>query len=252
MQAEAASSQSGRSEEEARLWRAFKDEGSASAREQLFSRYTGLARRIARRHFRDRDDRTLEFPDLCQLAYAGLLEAVDRYDSDYGVSFARFAGSRISGSILDGIRHASEKHEQLAFRQRVRRERSKSLAGEDVDALTSSEALERLVDAAVGLALGFMLEGADIYVPDGAVDRRPNAYESAAWRELVRKVLAKVETLPERERLIIHQHYLEGVDFDHLGALLAVSKGRVSQLHRSALNRLKAQLHGPDPFIMEP
>jgi len=251
MQAEAVSSQKRRSDQEAQLWRSFKDQGSSSAREQLFSLYTGLARRIARRHFRDRDDRTLEFPDLCQLAYAGLLEAIDRYDPDYGVSFARFAGSRISGSIVDGLRHASEKHEQIAFRQRMRRDRSKSLAGEDAEALTSSEALDRLVDAAVGLALGFMLEGADIYVPDGAADHRPNAYESAAWRELVRKTMAKIETLPERERLIIRQHYLEGVDFEQLGALLGVSKGRISQLHRSALQRLKTRLNHAGQFGLE-
>jgi hypothetical protein len=64
--------------------------------------------RVARRHFRDRNNRTIEFPDLCQLAFAGLLEAIDRFDPDYGVSFSHFAERRITGSVLDGVLHASD------------------------------------------------------------------------------------------------------------------------------------------------
>jgi len=251
MQGETPLSASERAEREAALWLAFKGEGSAAARERLFTLYSPLARRIAGRQYRDRSDRTIEFPDLCQLAYAGLLEAIDRFDPAIGVSFAHYAERRIVGSVVDGLRHASERHEQVAFRQRVRRERAKSLVGEDASSLAPAEALDRLIDAAVGLALGFMLEGTDIYVPDDAVESRTSAYDSVAWKELVRSVIAEIEALPEREALIVRQHYLEGVDFDHLGALLGVSKGRVSQLHRAALGRLKVQLSRPGQFSLE-
>jgi RNA polymerase sigma factor for flagellar operon FliA len=240
-----------RTRQEAGLWRSLKHEGSAGAREQLFGLYTGLARRIARHHLRHPGDHTIEYPDLCQLAYAGLLEAIDRFDPTHGVSFAHYAERRITGSVLDGLQHASELHEQLSFRQRMRRERAKSLAGEDASTLSSTEALDRLAEAAVGLALGFMLEGTDVYVPEGTPDHQANAYESVAWTELLRRVLAEIQHLPERERLIIRQHYLEGVDFDRLGALLHLSKGRISQLHRSALARLKDQLNRAGQFSLE-
>ena len=233
------------------MWRAVREAGAADAREQLFELYTGLARRIASHHFRQAENRTIEFADLRQLAYAGLLEAIDRFDPAYGVSFARYAERRITGSVLDGLQHASEMHEQQTFRQRMRRERAHSLAGEGVDAMSAVDALDRLVEAAVGLAIGFMLEGDDTYVPDGATDRRPNAYQSTAWRELVRKALLEVNDLPERERLIIRQHYLEGVDFDRLGELLRLSKGRISQLHRAALARLRTRLNQGGQFGLE-
>lgn len=251
MQVEASPSKSARHDREMSLWRAFKDEGSAEAREHLFALYIGLARRLARRHFLDRNNRTIEFADLCQLAYAGLLEAIDRFDPAFGVGFGHYAGRRIAGSIVDGVRRASEVHEQMSFRSRVRRERSKSLAGDNINDLSSAEALDRLVEAAVGVALGFMLEGTDILMPEGAADRSVNAYESLAWKEAFSRAVAEVDELPERERLIIRQHYFHGIDFEHIGSLMRVSKGRVSQLHRAALMRMKKRLNSNGQFSLE-
>ena len=48
--------------------------------------------------------------------------------------------------------------------------------------------------------------------------------------------------LPARERDILRHHYIDGVGFDQLAVLLGVSKGRVSQLHRSALDLLRKRL----------
>jgi RNA polymerase sigma factor for flagellar operon FliA len=238
-------------EKEAALWAALKGVGAAAAREQLFSLHAKFARRVAKRHFLDRSGTGVELPDLCQMAYAGLLEAIDRFNPELGVHFEYFAERRIAGSILDGLRRTSEVREQISFRNRVRRERAKSLSISSTDKLTSAQALEQLVDAAVGLALSFMLEGTDIFVAEHAPDPRSNAYESVAWREALGRVRSGIQSLPDRERLIIEQHYFGGLDFDRLGALLSVTKGRVSQLHKAALLRLRSQLHAVGQFNLE-
>ena len=82
-------------EDEAALWREYATGGSASARQKLFDLHHAFARRIAVKHFLDRKSGDIELADLCQLAFTGLLEALDRYDPDRGIPFRGFARRRM-------------------------------------------------------------------------------------------------------------------------------------------------------------
>ena len=238
--------------EEAVLWQAFKAQGSRAARERLFSSFADFARSIARRHHRERSRGDIEVSELYQYAYAGLLEALDRFDPTMGVPFRPFAAHRISGSILDGIPRLSEVREQLSWRHRVRRERLRSLV-EDMpqDAPTP---VEQLAELALGLALGFMLEGTGLFTEGDAEEARQRpaetAYDSLAWKEILAQLKVELGGLPERERSILHGHYLDGVPFDQLAQLHAITKARVSQLHRAALQLLRKRMRERGHFRM--
>jgi RNA polymerase sigma factor for flagellar operon FliA len=238
--------------EEAVLWRAFKQHGSRAARERLFSSYADFARSIARRHHRERSRGDIEVSELYQYAYAGLLEALDRFDPSLGVPFRPFAAHRISGSILDGIPRLSEVLEQVSWRYRVRRERLRSLAGDKPQDGISP--VEQLAELALGLALGFMLEGTGLFNEGDAEDAasRPveTAYDSLAWKETLAQLKTELEALPEREAIILRRHYLDDVPFDQLAALLSISKPRVSQLHRAALLLLRKRMRERGHFRM--
>lgn len=236
-------------DEEAQLWRATRS-GSAEAREALFSRYAAFARQIAARHFRDRTGGDLDLQEFRQLAYAGLLEAIDRFDPDRGVPFRGYAARRIAGSVLDGIAHVSELREQIAFRNRLRSDRVRSLAIRDADQLSSSDAMRALAEIATGLAIGFMLDSG-LMASEETADRAPSAYEGLAWKETVQRLRVALDELPDREQLIIRQHYLHGVAFDLIADLLGLSKGRVSQLHKGAIGRLRRRLAARPEFVFE-
>jgi len=241
--------------EEAALWKAFKEENSSLARQDLFTLHYPYARKVARRHFLDRRTGDIELADLYQLASAGLLEAIDHFDPDLGPPFRVYARRRVSGSVLDGIAKMSEVREQISFRNRVRSERVRSLTVEDAEFLPAADALDALIDIAVGLALGFMLEGTGLYAADEAVRNSPtpanNAYVSLAWKEAVSRVIGEGDALPAREQTVIRSHYLTGLNFDQIGALLGVTKGRVSQLHRAAIALLKKRLNRAGDFKLE-
>jgi RNA polymerase sigma factor for flagellar operon FliA len=237
--------------EEEVLWARLISERSPAARDELFSLHLPFARRLAKRHFKDRTGADIEFRDFCQLAYAGLLEAIDRFEPSRGVPFQAYAGRRISGSVLDGLSKMSELREQIASRKRIRSERARSLTPVDVESLSGPESLAALSELAVGLALGFMLEDTGAYAPDELGDARPNAYESLAWKETIGQLLDEVSGLPEREQTVIRRHYLEGLSFDQIANLLAISKGRVSQLHKAGLERLRRRLPGQIGFHLE-
>jgi RNA polymerase sigma factor for flagellar operon FliA len=54
-----------------------------------------------------------------------------------------------------------------------------------------------------------------------------------------------VSQLSEQQRLVIRHHYLQEIPFDEIAALMGVTRGRVSQLHRQGLTRLR-ELLGKD------
>jgi RNA polymerase sigma factor for flagellar operon FliA len=239
-------------QEEAMLWRAFKAHGSRAARERLFSFYADFARSIARRHHRERSRGDIEVSELYQYAYAGLLEALDRFDPGMGVPFRPFAAHRISGSILDGIPRLSEVLEQISWRHRVRRERVRSLTGEKTPEALAP--VEQLAELALGLALGFMLEGTGLFTEGDASEARQRpaetAYDSLAWKEMVWQLKAELSGMPERERSILERHYLDGMPFDQLAQLHAISKARISQIHRAALQLLRKRMRERGHFRM--
>lgn len=235
---------------EADLWTALKTHGSAKAREALFSRYTPLAIRIARSRMNRSGGSQIEIGDLRQLAYAGLLESIDRFDPARGAPFAAFAQARIDGSVVDGLSHMSEAREQAGFRKRVRAARAKSIAPANPSKLSADDALNALAEAAIGLAIGFMLDDTELVAGEDTPDRRPNAYDSLAWKEAVGRVVRAVDRLPERDRDMIRHHYFGGVEFEQIAKVLGLSKGRVSQLHRGALDRLRRELKAPPDFSL--
>jgi RNA polymerase sigma factor for flagellar operon FliA len=240
------------SEEEAALWTAFRATKSTEAREQLFAHYAGFAASVARRHMRD-GARDVEYGDLRQLAFVGLLEALERFDPSQGAPFRSYAAHRISGSIRDGIRRVSEYREQLSWRRRVRRERLKSLSNKPTDHASTADALEELAEIAVGLALGFMLEDTGLIHKQDAAEgsSSSNGYESLAWKEVIEHLHAEICTLTSREQSILRLHYLEGVGFDQLASMFSITKGRVSQLHKAALGQLRKRLRQHGHFRLQ-
>jgi RNA polymerase sigma factor for flagellar operon FliA len=243
--------QTERADVEAALWRELRHTGSTNARERLFSLHFDFARQIARRQWLDRRSGDVELQDLCQLAAAGLLETIDRYDPELGTPFTAYARRRIAGSVLDGLSKMSEVREQISFRNRTRAQRARSLAVPKADDLPAEEALRALTELAVGLAIGFMLDDAGVYVADGERDRRANAYDSLVWKETVGRLAAEVSRLPERERLIIRHHYMDGLTFEQIGAVLGLTKGRISQMHQTAIALLRKRLRNGGDFKLE-
>ena len=228
---------------EASLWRRLRFEAEGRCREPLFNLYVGLARRIALQHFRRRGSIRIERIDYEQFAYEGLLQAIDRFNPVRGVPFSAFAKRRIAGTIADGVARMSELDAQLSQRHRVEQERLRSLAARPEEPAPDT-ALEALGDVAVGLALGLILQGTRLMAAAGEADPGPSAYESLAWHDLQKRLAAAIDALPANEALVIRQHYENGLSFAQVAQLLDLSRGRISQLHRAAVERLRKHLGG--------
>ncbi|HEX4695787.1 sigma-70 family RNA polymerase sigma factor [Sphingomonas sp.] len=224
---------------EASLWRRARFEDDGRSRETLFNRYVVLARSIAARQFRWRRQ-PADRADAEHFAYEGLLQALDRFDPLQGVPFGAYARPRITGSVADGLSQMSDVEAQIGQRRRLRQERLRSLSPTERQ---PADPLAALADLAVDLALGLMLEGTGMLVEsEEGSDTRPSAYEGLAWHQTQVALADAIERLPDAENAVIRQHYHTGLSFAHVAELLRLSRGRVSQLHKSAVDRLRRRL----------
>lgn len=224
--------------------------GALEARQALFARYQPVARRIAWRFKRDRAATPVEIAELYQLASVGLLEAIDRFKPELEVPFRYYCTRRIAGALAEGLARLSEVSQQIGTRRRVERERLRSLRAEGKEPRSLDEKLELIGEIAAKLAVGIMLEDSVMYLADER-DPARSAYETAAWKQAVQRLVQALDTLPERDRKIVRLHYLESVPFEEISRLMGLSKGRISQLHKQALEAMHRRLSDMGNFRLE-
>lgn len=221
-------------------WTAWRGDGDARARERLIGHYQRQARITAAQLYGQHPYKVLEFDDYLQFATVGLIESLDRYDPDSGVRFESFSASRMRGAILDGIRRSSDVQEQISARRRIAAERVEALApageGGGVDKLFAD-----LADVAVGLAIGFVLDGTGMYQAEEGTGGE-SMYRAVELAQLARQLRSLVRSLPANQREVVTGHYLQQLSFSEVAERLQLSRGRVAQLHKEALDKLRQML----------
>lgn len=222
--------------DERELWDRWQLSRDMAARDALIAKYSPWSRMVARDVYVRVHALANAWPDCAQNALVGLLEAINRFDPSRGILFQTYARHRIRGAVFDGMRalrddfrREGQDHERVV----TLRERVTTLVEE-----SASDPLEAFVASTVSLSLGFLMEA-------GSVPAHPHAADTYSHREHeeISEVLAEaVEQLPEREQAIMVLHYHHHVPFVAIADQLGVTKGRISQLHKRALERLRESL----------
>lgn len=241
----------GDSEDEVALWQRLRtDENPVAARECLIHHHIDYARMLAAKLYATRFHDEIGFDDYFQLACVGLIESVDRYDLSHGVQFRTFASHRIQGAILSGLERLTEKQQQIALRKRLHSQRSESLRegqqSSDLDSLAPTALLAKLAEIGVGIAIGYLLDDSGMVQLPPAAPSTTNAYARIELRQLQEAIHALVSQLPEQERKVIRAHYLQQLPFEEIANMMNLTPGRISQVHRKALRRLR-EMHLQQP-----
>jgi RNA polymerase sigma factor for flagellar operon FliA len=197
----------------------------------------------------------VEFAELVAYANAGLAEAAQRFDPDRGASFQTFAWYRVQGSIIDGLRRASNLPRRVwqklvALRaaseyleNRAERDAGAAQRGtpppEGADALGAMKAALSAIRTMYVTSLEAMREGGF-----DAPDASPAADERLETGRLSEKLRKALESLPERERALVTKHYWEGKNLLEAGEELGISKSWASRLHAQAVEKLRTIVDG--------
>jgi RNA polymerase sigma factor for flagellar operon FliA len=216
------------------------------------TRYYHCVENVAK-HLARRLPPTADLGDLMSAGALGLLEAAARFDPSRGESFEAFARIRIRGAMLDDIRvrDTMSRDMRRAWRtvtqatarlsqQLGRRPTEEEIAG---DTGMSLEALHaRRAQWSGARVMGLDDAGADLLdrMPD---DGAQDPQELVARRQLIDRLAAHIQALPERMQQVLSLYYRENLSLKEIGAVLGVSECRVCQIHGEATRRLRAA-HG--------
>jgi RNA polymerase sigma factor for flagellar operon FliA len=218
----------------------------AAEREERIRTLLPVARRLARRLKRLVPN--FDFDDLVGDGCVGLIRAVDSFDPDRGPRLDEYARRLIVGSMLNGIRRMDPVSERA--RRIVRDcENERYTIAAARGAVPSAAEMEgrrpgyrRAVAAAYRgqpLSLDAPLPRGEALVQDWSDDPA----RVVEWRSERAMLAALVADLPPRQREIVRRHYFEGASLRAVGRRLAISPQRASQLHLSALARLRRETH---------
>ena len=220
--------------------------GDLAARERLVVENSGLIWSVAKRYF----GRGADPDDLYQLGCVGFLKAIDGFDLEYGTQFSTYAVPKIAGEIRrflrdDGAvkvgrslkeRAASIKMARQRLTGQLNREPTLSelsaelnLTVEEIAAAETATACTESIHKESGEE-GFTLES---ILTSGAVEDK--LVEHIALREAL-------NTIPQRERMVIDLRYYRGLTQDQTAKILGVSQVQISRIEKKAILLLRERI----------
>jgi RNA polymerase sigma factor FliA len=250
----------GPSDEEARR-EAERQEGQL--RDRLVVNYSPLVKYVASR-VGARVPEVVEQEDMISWGVMGLLRAIETYDPEREgkrAKFESYAISKIRWAILDQLRS----HDWVPRRVRLRAQQVEVARAKLTQELrrfpTETEIAEEL-----GLGIGEYYDFLDQYsraqvaslearmevhgkpgIEYGALVEDAATVDPQSHTNLVdlrSQLVDAVGRLEERERLVATFYFYEGLTLKEIGKALEVTEGRVSQILRRALTKLREHLKG--------
>ena len=237
------------------VWEQFHKTCDDRYRNLLMEYYRDLVKYCAERLHSKLPDK-VELDDLISAGNFGLMDAINAFDPSRGVKFETYCAPRIKGSILDELRsmdwvprlvrarahqlakvtHSLEMH---LGRKPVEEEIAEEL-NMDIEEFNR---LQRDASAVSLVSLNNKYDGdgeKDVCEIDVIKDKKSEDPLLEAQKRDLKNLLTK--GLTRAERLIIVLYYYEEMTMKEIGATLDLSESRVSQMHSSIVDRLKAQM----------
>lgn len=235
------------------LWHEFRVQRSPALKNELASSYRDLITAVVRKLLAGRyaGSSVIDVDDLEQVAYIGLLEAIERFDSTKGVKFETYAVRRIRGSIQDALREIDwvprSVRKKARQTEKIRWQYQQQLHDHHRVQDDSAESLDEAYEVAMELQLGRIepMDFTEGYLTEAghrALTEEMNPQEVLEHGEVREQLIRSIERLGKRERLIITLYYFEALTFKEIAQILKISESRVSQIHETVLAHLRDQI----------
>lgn len=230
--------------------------GDKEAREALFEKNAGLIHHVIKRY----TGRGYETEDLFQLGAIGLLKAIEKFDTEYGVCFSTYAVPMIAGEVRrfmrdDGMVKVSRGIKENIWKLNRTREELHNRLGREVTLKELSQASGvPMEDVVLAIDAGrevesiyrtvYQSDGNEIYLLDMIKEGQQAGHGYTMQDEgegvLDRMLLEQLmNQLDKRERMLIRMRFYENKTQVQVAQSLGMSQVQVSRLEKKVLIRMR-------------
>ncbi|WP_460444631.1 RNA polymerase sigma factor WhiG [Angustibacter aerolatus] len=244
----------------AELWRAYKTTADPALREKLILHYSPLVKYVAGRVGVGLPP-NIEQADLVSYGIFGLIDAIEKFDTERAIKFETYAISRVRGAIIDELRSIDWIPRSVRHKAREVERSYAELEAELHRTPTEAEVAQRMgikvgdlhhifsqVSYVNVVALDELLsvggeKGDKLTLGDTLEDKGAEDPVLAFEGEETKYLLARaINQLPEREKIVVTLYYYEGLTLAEIGQVLGVTESRICQMHTKAVLQLRGKI----------
>lgn len=199
---------------------------------------------------------SVDVDDLFSAASIGLIESMDRFDKSRNVSFSTYAERRIKGAILDSLRNLDFLPRNVRTRLKALDAAVNELSGKlgrkptVQEIIDNTEYSEEDIYRLMGLQENEKMLSLDETVGDGEAASLVDFVRSTGLtpedevmkNNLTERMAEEIDKLSEKERQVVTLYYYEELTMKEVAEVLDITESRVSQIHTSAMQKLKRRL----------
>ena len=224
--------------------------------DELIINNMNIVKNIASKYYTDKIG--LEYEDLVSYGVMGLIDATKKFDDKRGVKFSTYASIRISSYIIDEIRKYSPISRTYVskikeYNKCVDDLQNKFLRKPNIDEIADymniskkdvSNIRSKMVNSSNIHIDNIICEGEkEFSLIDTIEDKDVLCPEEVVEKKELQDIMAKaIDTLKEKDRLVLSLYYYEELTLKEIGKVLGVSESRVSQLNNRAISNLRAAM----------
>ncbi len=250
--------------DERKLWELYQKTKRRELLEKIVEKYLHLVHYLAGK-LHIFSSSSMERDDLYSAGIMGLLDAIEKFDLEKGIEFQTFATIRVRGAIIDEIRRTDwvprsvrqkARHIDAAIHSLFNRMGRMPSDGEVAEELEISlDEYYQITDNLGPMFLSSLdtviqTEGSgELLIGDVVDDGEESVEEQLQRRNLRKRIITAIGQLPDREKLVISLYYYEELTLKEIGLVLDVTESRVSQMHSSALLKLRSLMEHTRPEV---
>lgn len=235
----------------------YKRTSDHEVKQELVLRYVDTVRMIANQ-MRDVYSSFTQIDDIVNEGVIAIMKAIDKFDIDKNVKFETYISKRIRGLIIDLARKQD-------WVPRSVRKTNRDIANvvDEIYSVTGEIPTPEEIADKLGISMqkyweqtsknnifGFIsLDTVLEETGSIAYEKKVNATEtdnspekSLLEMELNEKLLSKISSLRDREKQVLDMYYSRNMSMKEIAMALEVSEPRVSQIHSTAIKKLREKM----------
>ena len=235
----------------------YQKSGELSIKQELVMRYLYIVKTIASQ-MRGVYAGSLQMEDIINEGVIAIMKGIDRYDPEKDNKFETFISRRIRGMVIDQVRkndwmprdyHKQNKSIEMA-REHLSEEMGRSPSDEELAKhlqmnVKKCQKIQRMSTMMNVLSLDMIMGDSEerqaFQIANNDTASQPErAYLQG---EVVKTLTDAIESLKEKEKMVISLYYVEELNMSQIAQVMQVSEPRISQIHSAAIKKLKTYMN---------